>query len=248
MKRSTLAVAVLAFTLGAITALLAEQDDAERAARDLLPVFPRHNPDHDVFQGHLDHGRSLPSRSQTRQAVAQARPRPVQPDANRPRRLAQERGDLLARQPVHVVQEHRATLLDRKHMERGLDDRPELARLHDLSGRRVCGHELSQPGRVHLGQRAVAAAAQPHLRQVERDAVDPAREPPRVAQTVEPEVGLEQRLLRQVFGLDGAAEQTPGERGEPRRVPVRELAEGRVVSGEAAATRAVSVRRSCTVT
>jgi len=56
----------------------------------------------------------------------------VQPDANDSRRLVQERGDLLARQPIHVVQEHRAPLLRREHLQRGLDERPELARLDDL--------------------------------------------------------------------------------------------------------------------
>src|ERR671922_133952 len=160
----------------------------------------------------------------------------MQPDADRACRLPEQRRDLLARQPVHVVQEHRAPLLGREHVDRALHALPDLPRLDELLWRRLvaeaCGNTAAA-GRIGERQRPVAAAAEPHLRQVQRDPIDPAREPLRVAKPLEAEIGLQHRLLRQVLGFGLVAEQAAGERLEPRAVAVDELAEGAVVSGEA---------------
>src|SRR5439155_18666867 len=101
-----------------VAALLPEQNDAQlttaQARRLLLNLIDQYADDH-VLEGHLDHGWSLPSRrSETGQAVAQAGACPVQPDTDRSGRLPEERGYLLARQPIHVVQKHGPALLRRQ--------------------------------------------------------------------------------------------------------------------------------------
>src|SRR2546423_3519416 len=113
---------------------------------------------------------------------------------------------------------------------------PDLARLEELGGRRRGGQKGWQlPPTVELEQRqrAVPPGAEPHLRQVERDPVSPAREAGGLAQALQSEERLQQGLLRQILRLPLVAEQTAREPGDAAAVAVHERAERRMVAVEA---------------